>query len=192
MRESYVPLGSPSVATRRGVDADAAGRLKRAFDGLGSWSDASNRWAVAARPSIFRQPVGEANPTTQREALAPEPDLTALWLYLDTVRSGWRMMLFYSLLFMGAATYIGDATWGYTASRIGLSLGIFPAVASLIGEFDMIWRLLDLRAARRRIRAGGSDGETIALVRRAQSNHATLLIQVVAGLAVAVPVAVLR
>lgn len=170
-------------------------QLRMAFAALGHWNDSLNLF-LATRQLVKRRRRGRGDVIEEmlRDALTSRPEPQAVWFYLDTARVGWRAMLFYSLLFMGVATYVGEKIAGYAGSRIGLGIGALPAAASLVGEFDLLWRLVVLRSARRRFRAAGGavDEPTRRLLRIARVNDGTLLLQIVVGLATALPLALVR
>jgi hypothetical protein len=103
-------------------------------------------------------------------------------------------MIFYSGVVMIAAAFVGDKLGGYPGRRIGLAIGAFPTIASLVGELDQVWRLALLSSVRRRLRtnSGASYDHTLRLVAIAQRNTRTPLYQVAVGLAVALPLALIR
>lgn len=162
---------------------------------LGRRAESVNVW-LASTPLVLGRRTMHDDFRRQilREATGARPAPESLRFYLDAARIGWRFMLFYSGLFSVGAAYVGDRVGGERGFWIGFGIGMFFFTACLIGEVDLVWRLIVVRAAKRQFIAGGEtlDGSTERLLRLAKLNNGILLVQACGGLAVALTLSLAR
>ncbi len=162
------------------------------FRTLGRYADGVNLWLASGQLLIGRrrQRRQDRLHAVLREALSPQARPDALRFYIDAARAGWRGLLFYSGIVSIAITFIGDKAAGYEGRWIGIAILASSATVCLVGELDLVWRLVVLRSARRRYAADGEVlGEsTLRLLRIARANDGVLVLQLCAGLSVGLAV----
>ena len=120
-----------------------------------------------------------------------EPDPIGLYAYLTTLLVGWMTLVFpLALLTLGLA-YLGDKIDGARGNHIALGLGFMPIGICFVGGVDAAWRRRFAKAAKKRYEAANYtiDMRCRGLMRIAQLNDATIVLQTVAGLVLAVLIA---
>ena|SRR5207245_4153600 len=166
---------------------------KRWLESVGNWTDSLNLFVATTQLKKLR--LGGSRHGTAfemfKESLSADPNPIELHAYLTTVVVAWsNLILPFSLLTVGIA-YVGDKLDGIRGNHIGLGIGMLPLGICLVGGADALWRRWFAKAARRHFLAADSilDAHSRRLIRIARANDATIVLQTLAGLILAVTIA---